>query len=178
MMNKHEQLELGLRIKAKLKEMKRSQAWLAEQADIPTGYLNELINAKKRWNLDVLGNVSNALEIHISKLLSADTISTPKENLSSNDRFNALVKDMEFTPEQIAAQTSLTAKQVQDIIDGKAEPSQEFITELETFMEVPKGELVKFIFKHQEFIDKVMSLSHSQLKVLDGMIEQMKGKTQ
>ena len=61
---------IGQRIKKILKSQGKSQVWLADEMDIKTGYLSELINcsAGKRWNADLMQSAVDALGIKFDDL--------------------------------------------------------------------------------------------------------------
>lgn len=62
--------KIGQRISARLKELEKTQDWLAGEMDIKPGYLSELMNGKprKRWNLDLLESARKALKVPLSQL--------------------------------------------------------------------------------------------------------------
>jgi transcriptional regulator with XRE-family HTH domain len=84
--------KINTRILSELKKREMSQTELARIADIPQGYLNELLNLKKekRWNIETLEKVSEALNIPAWSFLAAPEDVLPPEYLRWVEAYNSL----------------------------------------------------------------------------------------
>lgn len=59
---------MKMRLEQLLKDIGKTQAWLAEQADVNPGYLSQIKTGQKQGSPDVLRKIADALDVHIGAL--------------------------------------------------------------------------------------------------------------
>lgn len=82
---------IGLRIKNKRKEMKKTQEWLAECMDVTVGYVSQIERGVTKISLDTLAKVACFLQTDLSYFVSGVSIAEPNymhEEL--NNKFDKL----------------------------------------------------------------------------------------
>lgn len=82
---------IGLRIKNKRKEMKKTQEWLAECMDVTVGYVSQIERGVTKISLDTLAKVACFLQTDLSYFVCGVSIAEPNymhEEL--NNKFDKL----------------------------------------------------------------------------------------
>ncbi|WP_297522989.1 helix-turn-helix transcriptional regulator [uncultured Clostridium sp.] len=84
-------MNLGSKIKKLRKDLKFTQVELAKKANISRSYLADIENDRYNASLDTLKNISNALDIKLSELLTNDN-SQKTENILNEQLLTKLNK--------------------------------------------------------------------------------------
>ena len=98
---------LGAMIRARRKEMKFSQADLAEKVDLSAKYLGEVERGEGNVSIEKLGNIADALDIRLGRLL---------DNAYSKDRDYLITDINEMLDKADDAEVRLVHRLVSDVL--------------------------------------------------------------
>jgi transcriptional regulator with XRE-family HTH domain len=99
---------------SELRKRHMKQNELADLADMQQSYVNELLNLKKRWNVENLEKISNALDMPAWQLFADPSEVLPQEYLEWADDYARLDKDSRRIVDSMLKATRVQTKAEQD----------------------------------------------------------------
>lgn len=89
---------IGHRVKARRRELGRTQEWLAEQLQVSVGYVSQVERGVTRVNLDTLSEIAGYLECELGSLVTGISAGAPnyldRELAEVLNQMNARQKSM------------------------------------------------------------------------------------